>query len=78
MKRRCFHRAREGIGGSRDVGSEQNYFEGGFIQLNPQTPALYMQWPSFTSVRLPAPAGPSGTGSSAQTSQAVLTEAEPR
>lgn len=37
MKRRCFHSAREGNGSSRGVGSEQNYFEGGFMQLIPNS-----------------------------------------
>lgn len=34
VKRRCFHSAQEGTGDGRGVGSEQNDFEGGFIQLN--------------------------------------------
>lgn len=52
----AFHSVQEGIGGSSDVGSEQNYFEGGFIELNPQIPVLYIQQGSFPRVRLPAPA----------------------
>lgn len=60
MKGRCFHSTQEAIGDGRGVGSELNDFEGGFLQLNPQTLVLYIQSPALHLSGCQPPRAPQG------------------